>query len=216
MGLPVVFIVRTAGLAAQQAPGYMPGAGAITPPAARRGAIMFSGRRISASMASSSSRSSRTSAQHAAAAEQGLAGQAGAAVVADVGVQRGDQADGVSISSRQRASLAVMPSMQCLAQHVHGALQQADRIEQLVGDQRFHDVELQLRLRRPWSAPGRCRSLRRRPGLTASGITGLTLPGMIELPGWRGGRLISLKPVRGRWRACAGRCRSSTASPPGA
>ncbi|MCY1302451.1 hypothetical protein D9M68_844080 [compost metagenome] len=33
--------------------------------------------------------------------------------------------------------------------------------------------------------------------LTASGITGLTLPGMIELPGWRGGRLISLMPVRG-------------------
>ena len=31
-----------------------------------------------------------------------------------------------------------------LAQHVHGALQQADRIEQLEGNQRLHDVELQL------------------------------------------------------------------------
>ncbi len=46
----------------KQAPGYMPGAGSDhTASGARRGAIMFSGRRISASMASSSSRSSRTS-----------------------------------------------------------------------------------------------------------------------------------------------------------
>ena len=33
--------------------------------------------------------------------------------------------------------------------------------------------------------------------LTTSGITGLTLPGMIELPGCICGRLISLKPQRG-------------------
>src|ERR1700759_2714884 len=31
----------------------------------------------------------------------------------------------------------------------------------------------------------------------ASGITGFTLPGMIELPGCRSGRLISPRPVRG-------------------
>ena len=33
--------------------------------------------------------------------------------------------------------------------------------------------------------------------LTTSGITGLTLPGMIDDPGWRGGRLISFSPQRG-------------------
>ena len=33
--------------------------------------------------------------------------------------------------------------------------------------------------------------------VTASGITGLTLPGMIELPGCRSGRRISPRPVRG-------------------
>jgi hypothetical protein len=33
--------------------------------------------------------------------------------------------------------------------------------------------------------------------LTSSGITGLTLPGMIEDPGCMGGRLISLRPQRG-------------------
>ncbi len=32
---------------------------------------------------------------------------------------------------------------------------------------------------------------------TASGITGLTLPGMIELPGWRLGIAISPMPQRG-------------------
>ncbi len=30
-----------------------------------------------------------------------------------------------------------------------------------------------------------------------SGMTGFTLPGMMEEPGWRGGRLISLRPQRG-------------------
>src|SRR5690625_5936337 len=33
--------------------------------------------------------------------------------------------------------------------------------------------------------------------LTTSGITGLTLPGMIELPGCTVGRLISCRPARG-------------------
>ena len=33
--------------------------------------------------------------------------------------------------------------------------------------------------------------------MVASGITGFTLPGMIELPGWRSGREISPSPVRG-------------------
>ncbi len=33
--------------------------------------------------------------------------------------------------------------------------------------------------------------------LTTSGMTGLTLPGMMVEPGCMGGRLISLKPVRG-------------------
>src|SRR4051812_17811979 len=33
--------------------------------------------------------------------------------------------------------------------------------------------------------------------LTTSGMTGLTLPGIIELPGCVGGRLISLRPARG-------------------
>lgn len=32
---------------------------------------------------------------------------------------------------------------------------------------------------------------------TASGMTGFTLPGMIDEPGWRSGRLISASPVRG-------------------
>src|SRR5699024_11823517 len=33
--------------------------------------------------------------------------------------------------------------------------------------------------------------------LTTSGITGLTLPGIIEEPAWRGGKLISPRPARG-------------------
>ncbi len=33
--------------------------------------------------------------------------------------------------------------------------------------------------------------------IVASEITGLTLPGMIELPGWRSGRASSPRPVRG-------------------
>ncbi len=32
---------------------------------------------------------------------------------------------------------------------------------------------------------------------TSSGITGFTLPGMIEEPGWSAGRLISARPARG-------------------
>ena len=32
---------------------------------------------------------------------------------------------------------------------------------------------------------------------TASGSTGFTLPGMIELPGWRSGRWISPRPAVG-------------------
>ena len=32
---------------------------------------------------------------------------------------------------------------------------------------------------------------------TTSGMTGLTFPGMIDDPGWRGGRLISFRPQRG-------------------
>ena len=48
--------------------------------------------------------------------------------------------------------------------------------------------------------------------LTTSGITGLTLPGMIEEPAWTGGRRISARPVRGPAREqAAGRCRSWTA-----
>ena len=44
----------------------------------------------------------------------------------------------------------------------------------------------------------RSRPITRKPTwLTTSGITGFTLPGMIELPGCICGRLISLKPQRG-------------------
>ena len=43
----------------------------------------------------------------------------------------------------------------------------------------------------------RCRSPARRPGSTTSGITGLTLPGMIDEPGCRSGMRISARPVRG-------------------
>ena len=35
---------------------------------------------------------------------------------------------------------------------------------------------------------------------TISGMTGLTLPGMIELPGWRSGRWISASPAAGPLR----------------
>ena len=49
---------------------------------------------------------------------------------------------------------------------------------------------------------------------TTSGITGFTLPGMIDEPGCIGGRLISPKPgARAGAEAAAGRCRSSRASP---
>ena len=33
--------------------------------------------------------------------------------------------------------------------------------------------------------------------VTTSGMTGFTLPGMIELPGWSAGRMISASPARG-------------------
>src|SRR5690606_14314746 len=38
---------------------------------------------------------------------------------------------------------------------------------------------------------------RKHTWLTTSGITGFTLPGMIELPAWRAGSRMSLKPARG-------------------
>ena len=43
---------------------------------------------------------------------------------------------------------------------------------------------------------GRSRSLENRCGLTTSAITGLTLPGIMEDPGCRAGRLISFNPVK--------------------
>ena len=65
------------------------------------------------------------------------------------------------------------------------------------------------RRRRPARSSGRGPSRRWPPGPTASGITGLTLPGMIDEPAWRGGRRISPKPgVRARTTAAAGRWRS--------
>ena len=51
--------------------------------------------------------------------------------------------------------------------------------------------------RRPGDRGCRCRSPGRRPCIIASGITGLTLPGMIELPGLRAGSMISPMPQRG-------------------
>ena len=38
---------------------------------------------------------------------------------------------------------------------------------------------------------------RKEAWFVTSGITGFTLPGMMEEPGWRIGRLISERPVRG-------------------
>jgi hypothetical protein len=69
-----------------------------------------------------------------------------------------------------------------LAQHVHGALQQADRVEDLEA------ISGSITFSCSWppsAATVRARSLpmmAKATWLTASGITGLTLPGMIELP----------------------------------
>src|SRR5271166_5322547 len=71
------------------------------------------------------------------------------------------------------------------------------RLEDAIGDDRLHHVELQLPRfcceRNTKSFP----MALKQTWFTTSGITGLTLPGMMLEPGCLGGRLISLRPARG-------------------
>src|SRR5690606_31874470 len=71
-------------------------------------------------------------------------GNAGSVLVADVRVQGGNQADGVFHQLAAAGFVGGDAIDAELTQHVHGAGQQADRVEDLVGDQRLHHVQLQL------------------------------------------------------------------------
>ena len=99
--------------------------------------------------------------------------------------------------SRVRSALAVMPSMQ-LTRRLSTAFSivaiDVNSAKVMTGSITFSCS---------WPAEAASVTVRSRPitrkpvWLTTSGITGLTLPGMIELPGCICGRLISLNPQRG-------------------
>src|SRR5471032_3318563 len=82
--------------------------------------------------------------QHAAAAFEGDTGDAGGVFIADVRVQCGDQADRVFDQFAAALFVGGDADDAVFAQHVHGALQQTDRVEDLERDQRLHHVQLQL------------------------------------------------------------------------
>ena len=76
--------------------------------------------------------------------------------------------------------------------------QQLDALQQVVGDHRQHDVELEVaRTVRRWRSWRRCRCTCAATMATASGTTGLTLPGMMLLPGCSAGSAISPRPASG-------------------
>ena len=127
----------------------------------------------------------------------GLLGDGGGGVVADRwGERRADHQARSTIAGPR--SVAFKPSMHCAAKFSAAGGQQADRLEQVVGGDRHHDVQLEVaRLAGDGDrdvvadAPG---SDHARP---ISRITGLTLPGMIEEPGCTAGSSISPMPARG-------------------
>mmetsp|Transcript_47457 Transcript_47457/g.79460 ORF Transcript_47457/g.79460 Transcript_47457/m.79460 type:complete len:324 (+) Transcript_47457:1332-2303(+) len=102
-----------------------------------------------------------------------------------------------STYSRQTSVLAVMPSMQRSANTRHTAVSSVMLMKsarQMMGSKALScscpasaaivtTVSLPMVANATW--------------LTTSGITGFTLPGMMEDPAWRAGRLISFSPARG-------------------
>ena len=103
-----------------------------------------------------------------------------------------------SAYSRARSTFAVMPSTVRSASSREALASSRTDSSRFLRDHRQHHVQLEV--------PGRARAAATVASLpvtwaatirTASGITGLTLPGMIEEPGWRSGRVISARPVRG-------------------
>ena len=96
-----------------------------------------------------------------------------------------------------RSALAVMPSMQLTRR----LLTAFSIVEIDVNSAKVITGSITLSCSCPADAASvtvRSRPITRKPvWLTTSGITGLTLPGMIDEPGCICGRLISLKPQRG-------------------
>ena len=123
----------------------------------------------------------------------------GRRLVADVRVER--RADRRATTRRRpgsRSTSASMPATQRSANSRRHVGQQPDRLEQVAGDHRQVHVELEVALAtRRRRRRRRCRSPARATWVTASGMTGFTLPGMIDEPGCRSGRRISARPVRG-------------------
>ena len=104
----------------------------------------------------------------------------------------------ITICSVQRSALAVMPSTQLRAQRVAGV-----RAERAWSVNRANVITGSITLSSSWPAEAASITVVSRPiarkqdWLVTSGITGLTLPGMIEEPGCSCGRLISDRPQRG-------------------
>ena len=121
-----------------------------------------------------------------ASAAEGLRGDFGRIGVADIGLSAVTMPIERSTDSRSRSRLAVMPRTQWSARTSAGGGQVQHALEQAVGDDRLEGVQLQLAR---FGCEGDVASLpitSKAIWFTTSGITGLTLPGMIEEPAWRG------------------------------
>ena len=99
--------------------------------------------------------------------------------------------------SRVRSALAVMPSMQC------GRRLSTARSMVPIDVKRANEITGSITFSCSCPAEAASVTVRSSPitrnpvWLTTSGMTGFTLPGMIDDPGCICGRLISLKPQRG-------------------
>ena len=91
-----------------------------------------------------------------------------------------------------------MPSTHLVRNSLRGVVEQVLRLHHRQALERLVGIELQLpAVRGERRRRSRCPSPGTRRGSTSSGITGLTLPGMIDEPGCSAGRLISARPARG-------------------
>ena len=135
-------------------------------------------------------------------------------VVADVRVERGHQHQRALHAARRCASRSgSMPRAQCSSKLRTPSAEQPHALQEVVDDQRLEDVELEVARRaadvdRDVVADHLAHSI-----VSASHCVGLTLPGMIELPGsFSGMRDLAEPAARPARRASARRWRSSSAT----
>ena len=139
-------------------------------------------------------------------------------LVTDDRVQRRDQGDRFPHAPRQQLAVGLDANHAVRGERQAGIAQMRDALEQAPAHDRLERIELQLA---GFGGHGDRQSLPITSNATwfiTSGITGLTLPGMIDEPACRGGSLMSPKPSRGRLferevgdhlvrRSCWWRCR---------